>query len=398
MIKKILSFLIILMLASGAIALSAPTTRHAGFILYGQYIDLNGAQGITNGSISGNMTFNGTFTGDGSGLTGISGTSYNATYAGTTAMVDSNLAAWNSTYNATYDALVAGSSYNATYEGTTNAVNANLATWNSTYNATYDAKPSTTFNSSYDALLTNAPNTSLINYLLISTYADNFPNSTVAGHVSSISTLQINDTVINASISALQSNDTTDRTYVNNTFLPISTYADNFPNSSLSNYVLTSLYSGDFPNSTVSSNLVAWNATYNSTYDATTATVNANTNTWNATYNGSYSRGGFNFIIDGGGSAIIAGEHGNVSMIYSGTITRVKVVGDQTGNATISIYNGTTDMTGGNNIVLSNQQNLTDSTLTGWTTAIDENTVLKFNSSSMVNFTRLSIAITITKT
>ncbi len=83
-----------------------------------------------------------------------------------------------------------------------------------------------------------------------------------------------------ALITVLQSNDTADRTYVNDTFLPITTYAGNFPNttianlngnypnSSLVNYLLISTYSGNFPNATVASNLAAWNATYNATYDA----------------------------------------------------------------------------------------------------------------------------------
>jgi len=69
-------------------------------------------------------------------------------------------------------------------------------------------------------------------------------------------------------ITGLQNNDTTDRAYVNTTFLPIATYAGDFPNSSLSNYVLTALYNGNFPNQTVENNLNTWNATYNSTYDA----------------------------------------------------------------------------------------------------------------------------------
>ena len=47
----------------------------------------------------------------------------------------------------------------------------------------------------------------------------NFRNDTISTHTSQISTLQSNDTV--------------DRTYVNNTFLPIATYGTNFPNNTI---------------------------------------------------------------------------------------------------------------------------------------------------------------------
>jgi len=61
-----------------------------------------------------------------------------------------------------------------------------------------------------------------------------------------------------ALISALQNNDTVDRVYVNDTFLPIATY------------------SGNFPNNTVAANLVNWNATYNATYNAKTTLTEVN--------------------------------------------------------------------------------------------------------------------------
>ena len=85
-------------------------------------------------------------------------------------------------------------------------------------------------------------------------------------HDTSISVLQSNDTTHDSQISSLQTNDTTDRSYVNTTFLPISTYSGDFPNASLSDYLLIATYSGDFPNSTIAGNLENWNATYNQTY------------------------------------------------------------------------------------------------------------------------------------
>ena len=96
-----------------------------------------------------------------------------------------------------------------------------------------------------------------------------------------------------ALITALQSNDTVDRAYMNNTFLPIATYSGDYPNSTLVNYLPISTYSGNFPNNTVAANLVNWNATFNSSYNALltnapNTTVAGNLANWNSTYNTTY--------------------------------------------------------------------------------------------------------------
>ena len=209
--------------------------------------------------------------------------------------------------------------------------NSSVASWGSDFpNSTIESYAGDFPNSTlvnYLPIATYAgdyPNSTIVNYLLITTYNGDFPNSTVQNNLATWnSTYNSTYDGYLALINALQNNDTVDRTYVNDTFLPIATYGGdfpnssfagyagdfpnstlinylpiatytgNFPNSSLINYLLTSTYAGDFPNSTlvnylpiatytgdfpnatVANNLNIWNATYNSTYDAfTTSKVN----------------------------------------------------------------------------------------------------------------------------
>lgn len=115
-------------------------------------------------------------------------------------------------------------------------------------------------------------------YLLTATYSGNFPNSTLAGYGGNFP----NTSLPNYLLTATYGTDFPNLTSVtaNNTA--------NTANTTANNAVPISLYSGNFPNSTVAGNLAAWNATYNSTYNATTSTVNANLANWNATYNVTY--------------------------------------------------------------------------------------------------------------
>ncbi len=70
--KRLISILVLLLLAGAAAAtLAAPTTNHIGAKISGYYWDLMGQVGIQNGTINGNMTFNGTHTGSGDGLSGL---------------------------------------------------------------------------------------------------------------------------------------------------------------------------------------------------------------------------------------------------------------------------------------------------------------------------------------
>ena len=250
-----------------------------------------------------------------------------ATYSGD--FPNSSLAGWGSDFpNSTLVnylpiATYSGDFPNSTFAGYSGdfpniTVQNNLATWNATYNSTYDGhtalinalQSNDTTDRTYvnDTFLpigtygTDFPNTT------ISSYANDFPNTSVSSWNGDFPNLTVSNNLVtwNAtynstydgyllSITTLQTNDSTDRTYVNDTFLPIVTYGtdypnstlsdyagdfpnssvagwgSDFPNSSLSNYVLTALYNGNFPNSTVSNNLDNWNATYNSTYDAFTA-------------------------------------------------------------------------------------------------------------------------------
>ena len=111
-------------------------------------------------------------------------------------------------------------------------------------------------------------------FLPIVTYAGDFPNSSVAGWGSDFP---------NSTIESY-AGDYPNSTLVN--YLPIATYAGDYPNSTIVNYLLITTYNGDFPNSTVQNNLATWNSTYNSTYDGYLALINAlqNNDTVDRTY------------------------------------------------------------------------------------------------------------------
>jgi len=204
----------------------------------------------------------------------------------------------------------------------------------STYNSTYDAYSAliTTLqnNDTADRVYVNDtflpigtysgdfPNTTIVDKLDISTYAGDFPNTTIAN----LDGDYPNSTLVN--------------------YLPIATYSGNFPNSSLVNYLLTSAYSGDFPNNTVAGNLANWNATYNSTYAATTTTVDGNLATWNATYNATYADGGLPILFTNGSSALAAGWVYQLRTPQAGIITALYADSIETGSINITVSNATT--------------------------------------------------------
>jgi len=170
-------------------------------------------------------------------------------------------------------------------------------------------------------------------------------------------------------ITALQSNDTVDRTYVNDTFLPIatysgdfpnttivdkldiSTYAGNFPNSSLINYLLIATYAGNFPNSSLINYLLV--STYGTNFPNNT--VAGNLDNWNATYNATYATGEGGFTLTNGTNDIAVGTTNTKYWFSSGIVTALSLSAVENGNFNLSVNNTATGCL--NYITLSSAQN-----------------------------------------
>lgn len=120
---------------------------------------------------------------------------------------------------------------------------------------------------------------------------------------------------------------------------------------------------------------------------------------------------GIEYVMDGGGAQLSIGAHPSIIIPYSATITGVSLIADQTGSVVIDIwktsytnYNPPTHPAVGDSITASRLPTITsgtkyqDTTLTGWTTNINQNDVFAFNINSLTNITRLTVLISVTKT
>lgn len=109
--------------------------------------------------------------------------------------------------------------------------------------------------------------------------------------------------------------------------------------------------------------------------------------------------------IDGGGSAITTGVKGYTSIPVTGTITKVRLLADQNGNAVMDIWKDTfanypptvaDTITAAAKPTLAAADSYEDTTLTGWTTAVTAGDVLGFNVDSAGTITRLTLELEIT--
>jgi len=112
------------------------------------------------------------------------------------------------------------------------------------------------------------------------------------------------------------------------------------------------------------------------------------------------------FVIDGGGSAITTGVQRDVYIPYSGTITAVTMLADQTGNITVDLWKDTyanyppTDadsITAAAPPTISSAVKSQDSTLTGWTTSISAGDIIRPNVDSCDTIEAVTITLTITR-
>ncbi len=113
------------------------------------------------------------------------------------------------------------------------------------------------------------------------------------------------------------------------------------------------------------------------------------------------------FVIDGGGSEISTGVKGDLLVPFGCTITKVTLLADQTGSVVIDIWKDTYanfDPTNADSITASAPPTIStaaksqDATLTGWTTTITAEDILRFNVDSITDIQRVSIILSITRT
>jgi hypothetical protein len=112
------------------------------------------------------------------------------------------------------------------------------------------------------------------------------------------------------------------------------------------------------------------------------------------------------FMIDGGGSAITTGVKGDLYIPFSGTITGVVLVADQAGSIVIDLWKDSyanyapTDadsITASAPPTLSSAAKSKDTTLTGWTTSLAADDLLRINVDSASTLTRVTLILLITK-
>ena len=109
------------------------------------------------------------------------------------------------------------------------------------------------------------------------------------------------------------------------------------------------------------------------------------------------------FIIDGGGAAITTGQKGHLSVPFSCTIQGARLLADQPGAIKVDIWRSiyaafpptnADSICGGNEpeITAGNQKD-EDTTLTGWTTAINKGDILALNVDSCTTITRATLSL-----
>lgn len=108
--------------------------------------------------------------------------------------------------------------------------------------------------------------------------------------------------------------------------------------------------------------------------------------------------------IDGSGSVITTGIKGYKSFPVAGTITGVRMLADQSGSVVIDIWKDTYanyPPTVADTITAAAKPTITtaikseDTTLTGWTTAVNAGDVFGFNVDSVTTITRITLELTI---
>lgn len=112
------------------------------------------------------------------------------------------------------------------------------------------------------------------------------------------------------------------------------------------------------------------------------------------------------YVVDGAGTALTTGDKGCLRIPFACTINDVMLIADTSGSIVMNIHkvayaSYTAGFTG--SICASAKPTITstvkslDTTLTGWTTAVAVNDILRFNIDSVSTITRILIALKVTK-
>jgi hypothetical protein len=114
------------------------------------------------------------------------------------------------------------------------------------------------------------------------------------------------------------------------------------------------------------------------------------------------------YVFDGGGAVLTTGVKGDLLIPFACTINSATLQADQSGSIVIDIwkkaYATSAPPTVANTITAAAKPTLTtaqssqDATLTGWTTAITANDMLRFNIDSITTCTRVTLTLKVTKT
>jgi hypothetical protein len=113
------------------------------------------------------------------------------------------------------------------------------------------------------------------------------------------------------------------------------------------------------------------------------------------------------FMLDGAGEAISTGIKGDIRIPFTGTITGVYLLADQSGSIVVDLWKDTQanfpptvadTITASAKPTLSSATNSSDTTLTGWTVAVTAGDVIRVNVDSCATCTRVSLALQLTRT
>ncbi len=111
-----------------------------------------------------------------------------------------------------------------------------------------------------------------------------------------------------------------------------------------------------------------------------------------------------NFVIDGGGSAILTGSKGFLVVDFACTIQNNTLLADQSGSIVVDIkkidyatFPTTVSICAAAKPTLSTAQKSQDATLTGWTTAITAGDILEYVVDSATTVTRVTLSLKVVK-
>ena len=113
------------------------------------------------------------------------------------------------------------------------------------------------------------------------------------------------------------------------------------------------------------------------------------------------------FVIDGGGSAITTGVKGDLRIPFACAIESATLLADQSGSIVVNVWKDTLanypptvadKITASAPPTITSATNSTDTTLTGWTTAIAAGDTLRFNVDSAATIQRVTLALKVRRT